>query len=708
MKLNRIAGRKQVTDIARSVWREPSLVSGAIPESACHDRFLQRATGLRGILRKSVVACGLVIFAASLLLPGNMFAASQASNVPADQQILSLLNQTIEWYRHLPVQAQLAYEPMDALFLDENRQMARQVLRLSFEFARADVPLLANRSQKDKQPSDQGQTASSKTNGRAVSQLADQAAAQVRQLQAEMDAQQKRVQAADESKRDTFAAALAETESELRLAEVRRNTIQDFVDFLRSTHRDGTGVHGLLDQIDELERSVPEARSEAGQAGVQNSAAASSPPLSTVAGPHRIEPTGILALATDLFELNRKTRALNESIRTTQALLQSVERLRDPLVVELRAAAQRGEDLARQGDSTNAATLEQQRQELDALTVRFGQISAVMVPLGKEAILLGSYRNNLVEWRGAVTRERRARIRELALRLTIVAVVLAAVFGAGALWQNAVFRYVHDMRRRYQFLLLRRLVLGFIIVLVVAFAFASELGSIATFAGFLTAGIAVALQNVILAFAGYFFLIGRYGVRVGDRVQISGVVGDVIDIGLMRLHLMELAESGSDRQPTGRVVVFSNAIVLQPNAGFTKQIPGTNFVWQEMRFTLAPDSDYRLAERRLCEAVEEIFNDYRETIEHQHRVMERTLNMPMEVPQPTSRLRLSDQGLEIVLRYPAGAQHAAQIADRVSRRLLETLQHEPKLRIVGNGTPNIQAVTQPLTSDGQPNRTPVL
>ena len=189
---------------------------------------------------------------------------------------------------------------------------------------------------------------------------------------------------------------------------------------------------------------------------------------------------------------------------------------------------------------------------------------------------------------------------------------------------------------------------------------------------------------------------------------ISGVVGYVIDISLMRLHLMELAESGSDRQPTGRMVVFSNAVVLQSNAGFTKQIPGTNFVWQEMRFTLAPDSDYRLAERRLSEAIEEIYNDYRESIEHQHRAMERTLNLAVEVPRPTSRLRLSDQGLEIVLRYPTGAQHAAEIADRVSRRLLEALQRAPKLRLVGNGTPNIQPITQPLASDGQPNQAPVL
>ena len=81
---------------------------------------------------------------------------------------------------------------------------------------------------------------------------------------------------------------------------------------------------------------------------------------------------------------------------------------------------------------------------------------------------------------------------------------------------------------------------------IIAFTFATELGSMATFAGLLTAGVAVALQNVILSVAGYFFLMGKYGIRVGDRVQIAGVTGEVVDIGLVRLHLLELSSGGTD------------------------------------------------------------------------------------------------------------------------------------------------------------------
>src|SRR5258707_15767020 len=104
--------------------------------------------------------------------------------------------------------------------------------------------------------------------------------------------------------------------------------------------------------------------------------------------------------------------------------------------------------------------------------------------------------------------------------------------------------------------------IGVILVL----AFATQLGSAVTFAGLLTAGIAVALQNVIVSVVAYFFLIGKYGIRVGDRVQIAGVNGEVVDIGLVRIHVMELGGPG-DAQPTGRIVALSNSIVFQPTAG---------------------------------------------------------------------------------------------------------------------------------------------
>jgi small-conductance mechanosensitive channel len=252
------------------------------------------------------------------------------------------------------------------------------------------------------------------------------------------------------------------------------------------------------------------------------------------------------------------------------------------------------------------------------------------------------------------------------------------------LWRRAIYRYIAEPRRRYQFLLLRRIVLWIVIAIVIALAFASELSAVTTFAGLLTAGIAVALQNVILSIAGYFFLVGKYGVRVGDRVQVAGVTGDVVDIGLVRLHLMEVT-GGTNPRPTGRVVVFSNAVVFQANAGLFKQIPGTSFLWHEITLTLGPETDYRAAETRLLEAVNQVFDDYREKMELQRRSMERALNTAgIRAFAPETRLHITPGGLEVVIRYPVELSTAAEIDDRVTRALIENIEREPRLRLLGS------------------------
>jgi small-conductance mechanosensitive channel len=277
----------------------------------------------------------------------------------------------------------------------------------------------------------------------------------------------------------------------------------------------------------------------------------------------------------------------------------------------------------------------------------------------------------------------------------ILGIILGLIWTVSEVWKRATFRYVHDIRRRYQFLLLRRIVVWIVIAIVVAAAFATELGTLATFAGLMTAGIAVALQNVILSVAGYFFLIGKYGVRVGDRVQIAGVTGDVIDIGLVRLHIMEVAADTADPRATGRVVVFSNAVVFQPNAGLFKQIPGTSFRWHEISLTVAADSNYHGVEERMMAAVNSVFAKFKESMETQRRRMERELTgISVRSLEPESRVRWTQTGLEVVIRYPVELSNAAKIDDEMARAMLDAIGKEPRLKLVGSGTPNIQAVAE--------------
>jgi small-conductance mechanosensitive channel len=619
----------------------------------------------------------------------SLFQATPANDTPA-QGVLQFLNQTIDWYRGLSVEAQVAREPSGVLVLNDDRTTADQVVRLAFDYARAQADIVAKQSG----PGQPGVQSGSTQQYQALYQLSSKLDNQIRDTQTELQARRQDLQQAAGRKRQQLQSTIAELQSELELAQVRREAIHSMLDFVAGAGASNSGPTNLRAQIEALARTFP-----ADLTGVSSSEAPTSssnkPPVNIAATPPttKNEPSGIWGLVSEVFALSGNMRMLKARIARTDTLARAAKDLRTPLINQLRQLSQQGDQLANQADTADPKQLAEEKQALDNLTAQFKQISAASIPLSKMNVLLGLYKTNLGNWKNAIASEYDAALKGLLIRLSILAVVLGFVIAMSELWRKTILRYVHEPRRRYQFLLLRKIVLYFVIAIVIAFAFASEIGSVATFAGLITAGVAVALQNVILSVAGYFFLIGRFGIRVGDRVQIAGVYGEVVDIGLVRLHLLELGSGGADA-PTGRVVAFSNSIVFQPN-GLFKPIPGTSFIWHEITVTVAPDGDYDFVEKRLLQAVQAVFADYREEMESQRRNMERMLSAgPVGELRPHSRLRITQSGLlEVVISYPVSLLRAAEVDDRLTRELIREIDREPKLKLIGSGTPNISIRT---------------
>ncbi len=639
------------------------------------------------VLKRAIGALTLVT-----IVVGVGWAADSTSEA---QSVIAFLNQTIMWYRQLTVQEEMATDPSDVLFLNDNRQLADQIVRQSFDFARARAQMLSTQSSSAPNSGD------SSTQGRLqnLAALANKAEQQVKELQGEIDTARRGLETATGKKRTSLEAVLAETQSEQQLQIARRDVMRSMMSFASGAGA-GFGGGSLESQIEELARTVPAAAAvneKPGTNGTSSTAAANEPAakVQVTNSKKGQEPNGILGLITDLMALHRKSAAIEDAMASTDQMQATLKTMRAPLVAQAKNLAGQGDQIAAEPDSTDPTVLAQQKQEVDALTAQFKQVTACTLPLSKASILLDIYKRSLSNWRGAVESQYHNELKSLSLRLVILGIVLGLIWTVSLVWKRATFRYVHDIRRRYQFLLLRRIVVWIIVAIVVAAAFATELGTLATFAGLMTAGIAVALQNVILSVAGYFFLIGKYGVRVGDRVQIAGVTGDVIDIGLVRLHIMEVATDTADPRATGRVVVFSNAVVFQPNAGLFKQIPGTNFRWHEISLTVAADSNYHQVEERMMTAVNSVFQKFKESMETQRRRMERELTgISVRSLEPESRVRLTQTGLEVVIRYPVELTSAAQIDDDMARAMLDAISKEPRLRLVGSGTPNIQPVAE--------------
>ena len=628
---------------------------------------------------------------------------SQTASPEVDRRsIISYLGEVIGWYRHREVEETLAREPAETLFLADDRQMASDILKLAFESARAEAALIkvtANATQPTRDMAGQAGT-SQLADGGPLSGLSDlltrrgRAQAEVDRAQAEVKDLGSRLAGATKRNRDSITRQLVNARGGLDLAQSRVDSLAAMIEFETGSTASGKESTGLEAQIDELEHSVPET---AQPAKVQA-------PATTTAEASSAAPSGILGQAGNLTALIRKERTLGDIIDATNTLYATAQKLRTPALEALRNIDQQGLKLVAQAGSNDITTVKQNKAEFQRLTEQHKLISAVMLPLAKQMVLLNLYAANLERWRGLVNQQFNIELRNLILRLSGLLILLAAIFTGAVVWRKLTFRYVQDVHRRHQLLQLRRLTVGVIVALVLIFDFANELGTLGTVMGFAAAGIALALQNVILSLAGYFYVSGRFGIRVGERVQISGINGDVLEIGLFKMTLMEYAGDNASGQPTGRVVVFPNSVVFQPNANFFKQAPGSNFTWNELRFTLTPECDYRLAEKRLVEVVNQVFARYRDAVQREYHNMERDLNVPrLEMPRPQSRLRLSDAGIELVIRYPVQLYSAMQTADEVARRLVDAIKREPGLKLVASGTPSIQpdSAAEPAEPDGR-------
>jgi len=644
--------------------------------------------------------------------------AADAPPPAREREVLGHVTEVAGWYQHVRSLEQGQPTPGEVLIRDATGRTSRQVLDVTIEFARAEATraeatraeatraeVATTETPRSSPTSGDGPAASPTTGpathpatassqpgrGRRIEQVAATVAQRVVQLRADLDAVERQVAAAAPGAVPADLAARRDRlASELNLATVRRDVLQRLLTLRGGS--DGEAEGSLLDKIDAIQRSIPAAPGQDSSAAAAVATASASAASASASS----EPTGVFGLVSRMSQLSGRMRELKDLAEQAASLRQTGDALRGPIRTELMAAVRQVDAVDNAGGTTGTAgggDPEAERRELDALAARFRQLSDAAMPLSRQAVLLDQARASLLEWRALLGRQYRDAALALLLRVGLTAAVIGAVFVVSVLWRRATFRYVHDPRRRRQFMLLRRLVIGCAIGVIAAFNFVSELGSLATFVGILTAGIAVSLQTLILSGVAYFFFVGRFGVRVGDRVTVAGVTGEVLDTGLFRLHLLELG--GARRfEPTGRVVVFANSVLFQP-AGFFKQAPGADYVWHEVSLTLSPESDHRVAEARLLGAVQSVFDEYRDDIDRQHAAARRSGAAPAAPPRPAGRLRFVDQGLEFTLRYPVELTRASEVEDRITRALLAAIEQEPKLRLVSSGTPVIQPAGQP-------------
>jgi len=511
------------------------------------------------VKRYAHIATCCAIFA--IAISGGLSAdtAQGSYQLPSDTQVIGYLLQSATWYRHLYTERQVASDPGDLVFLNDNQALESQIVRLSFEFAKADAALAKSATSSHDAPATSAAPASADL--AHFIELKNQNDRLAQQTSEDIGELNEKIASARKADRKKLKAVLDDAQSRLELLQAVSQAVNDLIQFVQTARTAQANTATLDLTIDDLAQSIPELSGPApslSRVPAQDSDSRTS---------NSWRETGILGLVSQVSALNRKLRVVDEKVHLTGNFLLSAKNMRTPMSGFITRVLQRA--VTRNLETSNLSSLREQKTQLDALTLELRVFSPAILALDEQKALLEEYESHLLPWRTAVGKQYRQAWKTLVVRLFIVVLIVGLLFGMGEISRRLALRRIQDPNRRRVLSMVYRLLTFFAIAVVALFSVASDLSSLATYFGLLSAGLLLALQNVILANLGSLVLLGKRGIRVGDRVQVSGITGDVINMGLLQFQLREF--DVHEGRFTGHVATFSNSLVfVSPAIGLLK------------------------------------------------------------------------------------------------------------------------------------------
>ncbi len=203
---------------------------------------------------------------------------------------------------------------------------------------------------------------------------------------------------------------------------------------------------------------------------------------------------------------------------------------------------------------------------------------------------------------------------------------------------------------------------------------------LATALGLITAGLAFALQRVVTALAAYLVILRGKTFSVGDRIVMGGVRGDVVELGFMQTTIMEMGQAPAEqaaspamwvraRQYTGRLVTITNDKIFDtPVYNYTRDFP---FIWEEMQIPVPYDQGFEKAEQVLLAAARKYTLKSTELGEEALAELERRYSVKREQFEPAVYVHMTDNWIELSLRFLVSEHGVREVKDKISRELLQ-------------------------------------
>lgn len=214
-------------------------------------------------------------------------------------------------------------------------------------------------------------------------------------------------------------------------------------------------------------------------------------------------------------------------------------------------------------------------------------------------------------------------------------------------------------------------------VLVLAQIWVEAFGSVATFLGLVSAGIAIALKDPLSDLAGWLFLIWRKPFIVGDRVEMDGYAGDVIDIRLFQYTIIEIGNWVEGDQSTGRMVHIPNAKIFTTElVNYSREF---EYIWYELPVLVTFESDWRKAKNILIHVVEEDAREQAGLAAKAFHKASKDILLPHTDPTSKVYTSVKDSGVLLTMRFMCNVWQGRILQEKIWEHVLDEFAQHPDI-----------------------------
>lgn len=233
--------------------------------------------------------------------------------------------------------------------------------------------------------------------------------------------------------------------------------------------------------------------------------------------------------------------------------------------------------------------------------------------------------------------------------IVVSVLIIVAAFVVSRILQRLVPRYISEPERRYRTAKMIGRSVALLALVAILTLWSIGEADVITLLTVIGAGLAIALREVLLSVVGWINIVVRSPYSQGDRIEINGVKGDVIDIRLLHSTLMEIGQWVRGDQSTGRIVHIPNGWIYQ--YGVFNYTRGFGFIWNEIAFTLTYRSDWNRARELMLELASESADIVEQQVKREIQQMSREYLVHFSILTPFVYVNVVPDGVRLTLRY---------------------------------------------------------